>query len=70
MIKFNKAFQLMQEKGLTTYQIRKNKIIGENTLTSMRHNQFINLKAINSLCAALDCQPGDLMEYVPDIENQ
>lgn len=66
MIKYDKAFALMKQKGLTTYKIRQDKIVGENTLTSMRRNQFINLKAIDSLCKTLDCQPGDLMEYVTD----
>ena len=26
----------------------------------------IRLSTLNSLCKALDCQPGDLLEYVPD----
>lgn len=66
MLKFDKAFDLMKEKGLTTYKIRKEKIIGENALTAMRNNQNINSINIDRLCKALDCQPGDLMEYVSD----
>lgn len=69
MIKFDKAFELMKKKGLTTYKIRKDKIIGESALSAMRHNQNINSKNFDALCKALDCQPGDLMEYVPDDEN-
>ena len=26
----------------------------------------IRFSTLDSLCAALDCQPGDLLEYVPD----
>ena len=26
----------------------------------------IRFSTLESLCAALDCQPGDLLEYVPD----
>ena len=26
----------------------------------------VNVETLNKLCAALDCQPGDLFEYVPD----
>lgn len=67
-IVFNKLFALMEEKGLTTYRIRKEKIISEGTLQSIRKEKSITTDSIASLCAALDCQPGDIMEYVSDEE--
>lgn len=65
-IVFNKLLALMEEKGLTTYRIRKEKIISEGTLQSIRKGKSITTDSIASLCKALDCQPGDLMEYIPD----
>lgn len=56
----------MQEKQLTTYKIRKEKIITETTLQRMRQDGNITTDAIDSLCKALECQPGDLMEYIPE----
>lgn len=67
-IVFNKLLALMEEKGLTTYRIRKEKIISEGTLQSIRKEKSITTDSIASLCAALDCQPGDIMEYVSDEE--
>lgn len=26
----------------------------------------IRLETLNSICRALDCQPGDILEYIPD----
>ncbi len=66
MIKYEKAFALMKEKGLTTYKIRQDKIIGENALTAMRQSKGVSTNTIDRLCKALNCQPGDIMEYVPD----
>ena len=68
-IKFDKLFDLMREKGLTTYKIRKNKIISEGTLQKLRENGTVSTESIAVLCAALDCQPGDIMEYVPADEQ-
>ena len=68
-IKFDKLFDLMREKGLTTYKIRKNKIISEGTLQKLRENGTVSTESIDALCAALDCQPGDIMEYVPADEQ-
>lgn len=32
------------------------------------HARAIRMETLNSICRALDCQPGDLLEYVPDRE--
>lgn len=66
VIKYDKLLKLMEKKGLSTYKIRKEKIISESTLQNIRNNGRITTDAIASLCAALNCQPGDILEYVPD----
>lgn len=69
-INYAKLFELMKEKGLTTYQIRKEKIVSENALTSMRAGKSVTMDTISRLCKALNCQPGDILEYVPDETEQ
>lgn len=69
-ISYAKLFELMKEKGLTTYQIRKEKIVSENALTSMRAGKSVTMDTISRLCKALNCQPGDILEYVPDETEQ
>lgn len=66
IIVYNKLLALMEQKGLTTYKIRKDKIISESTLQKIRKNKSITTDSISSLCEVLNCQPGDIMEYVPD----
>ncbi|MBQ7283960.1 MAG: helix-turn-helix transcriptional regulator [Oscillospiraceae bacterium] len=67
-IKFDKLFALMAEKGLTTYKIRKQNIISQSALQNLKDNKSVTIDTIDKLCVALDCQPGDLMEYVPEEE--
>lgn len=66
MIVYDKLFNLMRERGLTTYKIRKDKIISENALSALRHNKSVTIDTINRLCTALQCQPGDILEYIED----
>lgn len=63
---YNKLLNQLDEKGLTTYKIRKQKIISESTLQNIREGKRITTDSIAALCAALNCQPGDILEYVPD----
>lgn len=65
-IVYTKLLTLMKEKGLTSYTIKKNNIIGQATLKKIKDGGDIDTRSIAKLCEALDCQPGDILEYVPD----
>lgn len=69
-IVYDKLLAMMESKGLTTYKIRKEKIISESTLQNIREGKRITTDAIASLCEALNCQPGDIMEYIADGTNE
>lgn len=66
-IKFDKLFALMKARGFSTYRIRKDKIIGQATLQSLKRNEPVSTETIDTLCRILKCNPGDIMEYVEDI---
>lgn len=66
MIRYDKLFKLLDDKKITSYYIRKHKITGEGTLTKLRNNEPVNTVTIERFCNLLQCQPGDLMEYIPD----
>jgi len=65
-MKYEKLFALMKDKGLTTYRIRKEHIITETTLQKLREGKNVTTDSIASLCQVLNCQPGDIMEYVEE----
>lgn len=65
-IVYNKLLNMLEEQGLTTYKIRKDKIISESTLQNIREGKRITTDSIAALCAALNCQPGDILEYVAE----
>ena len=66
-ISYAKLFELLKEKGYTTYKIRQEKLIGQGTLTALKNGPGgLDAKTIARLCEVLDCQPGDLMEYVKE----
>ncbi len=56
----------LKSAGYTTYKIKKEKILSEGVLTSLRSGKYVSLEVINKICKLLNCQPGDIMEYVED----
>ena len=66
-IVYDRLFNLLKEKGYTTYRIRKEKLIGQGTLTAIKNGTGgLDSKTIARLCETLDCQPQDIMEYVKE----
>lgn len=69
MLKYNKLFKLLEDNGYTASKIRETAIIGQATYYGLKNGtKGIDAKTINKLCKMFNCQPGDLMDYVPDQE--
>lgn len=64
MIVYDKLWQTMKNKGITQYALINQYNVSAGQLSRLRKNQNISSHTINTLCDILDCQPGDLMEYV------
>lgn len=71
MIRYKKnIIEMLKEKGLSTYIIRQHKIFTESQLQQLRTDKLVRQDILDKICTILDCQPGDLVEYVPDEKNK
>ena len=69
MICYNKLLDILKEKGYTSYTLtKKYKLIGQSTWKKLSEGGHIDTRTIDALCKFLDCQPGDILEYIPDSE--
>ena len=53
-------------KGYTTYTLRKENLLSQSTIQKLREKKGLAWENIDNLCKLLECQPGDLFEYIPD----
>ena len=60
----------LKEKGYSSTRIRNEKLIGQSYLQQLRHNEMVSWKTIETICRLLNCQPGDILEYVEDTEGK
>lgn len=59
--------EALKNKGFSSYRVRKEKLLGQKTLQDFRNGTVVlSYDLLEKLCALLDCQPGDLLEYVAD----
>ena len=58
--------EALKQKGYSTYSLRKGNKLSQSTIQKLREGKGVAWENIENLCALLDCQPGDLLEFVPD----
>ena len=56
----------LKEKGYNTNTIRTEGLLSQSTLQKFRRQQGVSWENIETLCRLLECQPGDLIEYVDE----
>ena len=66
MIVFDRLWQTMEEKGVSTYTLREKCGIDSKTVRRLRANDNIETKTLNKLCAVLECSLNDIAEYIED----
>ena len=66
MIVYDKLFTLLQERGHSGRYWLQRHGIHPNTISKLQKNQRVNTDTIDNLCKVLECQPGDILQYVPD----
>ena len=66
MIRFDKLWETMKTKGVSTYQLRERCGIDSKTVRRLKANENIETKTLNKLCEALACRLDDIAEYVKD----
>lgn len=69
MIKF-KAKVLLAINEMTQKELAEKTGIRLPTVSAICTGtvKHLPIEALNRICAVLNCQPGDLMEYIPDEE--
>ena len=65
-IKYTKLLDMMEKRGITSYTIKRDGIIGQATFRKIKEGGHIDTRTIEKLCEYLNCQPGDIMEYVKE----
>jgi len=65
-IKFFKLMDLLNRKGINKGDLIEMTGISSATMAKLSANKHVSLDVINKICEVLECQPCDVMEFIPD----
>lgn len=66
MFKFDRLFETMDKKGVSTYRLREECGIDSKTVRRLRANQNIEMKTLDRICDFLDCKIEEVVEFIKD----
>lgn len=69
MIVFDKLWETMKEKQISTYYLREHHGFDGGFFSRLRRNENTTTETLNRLCKVLDCKLEDIAEYIPDKED-
>ncbi len=64
------VLETLKESGYNTTRLRKEKLLGENAIQSLRRGEMVGIIALEKICALLDMQPGNIIKYVENSEHK
>ncbi len=64
MMKYYKLFIMLDKKGMKRTDLLK--VVSSVTLAKLGKGESVTTDILCKICDFLDCQPGDIMEYIPE----
>lgn len=68
MVKYDKLWDTMRQKGITQYMLTKDYHISKSLLHRLRTNKGVNMNTIDTLCSILDCEIEDIVTHYKEKE--
>ena len=59
----------LKAAGYSTTRIRSERLIGQSYLQQIRHGELVSWKTIETICNLLNCQPGDILVFEKNQEE-
>ena len=68
-VSYNRLWKLLIDKNMSVAEMRRAADIAPNTVTRMKKDQEVTMSVLEKICAVLDADFGDIVEYVKDAKS-
>lgn len=60
------VLESLKKAGYNTTRLRKEKLLSEASIQSIRRGEVVGIIALEKICVLLDMQPGNIIKYKDD----
>ena len=68
-ISYDKLWKLLIDKKMNRTELKDASGISFNVLAKMGRNEFVSMESLMKICATLNCNVGDIVDFLPESEG-
>ena len=68
-VSYDKLWKLLIDKKMNRTELKDSSGISFNVLAKMGKNEFVSMESLMKICATLNCNVGDIMDFLPESEG-
>jgi len=65
-VSYDKMWKLMIDKKINAANLRREAVISPNTMTKFHKEELVSMDVLCRVCEVLECDFGDIVEYIPE----
>lgn len=65
-ISYNKLWKRLIDCNMNKTELREKAKISTNAIAKLGRNEAVSMDTLEKICKALNCNIGDIMEFVPE----
>ena len=65
-ISYNKMWKLLIDKNMKRKDLTEKAEVSQNVMARLSKNQAVTMETMEKICSVLQCDIGDVMEFIPD----
>ena len=69
-ISYNKLWKLLIDKKMKKKDLQHLSGVSSATITKLGRDENVNTEILQKICIALNCNIGDIMEFVPNTDKE
>ena len=66
IISYNKMWKLLIDKNMKRKDLKEQAEVSQNVMARLSKNQAVNMDTMGKICKVLQCDIGDVMEFIPE----
>lgn len=70
MVDYSPFWETLKKSNESWYTLTNKHRMSHSTLHRLKHNKDVSTKTLNDLCRILNCNMGDLIQYIPSENDQ
>ena len=68
-VSYDKLWKILIDKKMKKYQLREQAHISSNSVAKLSKDEFVSMEILMKICESLECNIGDVCEFVKDEDN-